>query len=177
MEKIKILYAAGNTSNSKIQLSRFLKAIADKPYTIKVAAYKNSSPSIHIDWTLDYLLNIFDNNHINLNNDSFRIYLDQIKLYNPDLIISDLEYFTSYAANLLDITLWQCSSSIINFALDKKQKYNMGIFKNYSYIFNKNPHNFQRIINIIDNSNCCLFCYLLLFLIDLNCLYVILLYH
>jgi uncharacterized protein (TIGR00661 family) len=154
MEKIKILYAAGNTSNSKIQLSRFLKAIADKPYTIKVAAYKNSSPSIHIDWTLDYLLNIFDNNHINLNNDSFRIYLDQIKLYNPDLIISDLEYFTSYAANLLDITLWQCSSSIINFALDKKQKYNMGIFKNYSYIFNKNPHNFQRIINIIDNSNC-----------------------
>ena len=58
MEKIKILYAAGNTSNSKIQLSRFLKAIADKPYTIKVAAYKNSSPSIHIDWTLDYLLNI-----------------------------------------------------------------------------------------------------------------------
>ena len=126
----KILYAASNNINSKIQLARFMQAVKDEPYIIKIAAYKNSSPSIHIDWTLDYLVNIFDNGRINLNDDSFRTYLDQIKLYEPDLIISDLEYFTSYAANLLNITLWQCSSSIINFALSKKQKYNMGIFKN-----------------------------------------------
>lgn len=150
----KILYAASNNINSKIQLARFMQAVKDEPYIIKIAAYKNSSPSIHIDWTLDYLVNIFDNGRINLNDDSFRTYLDQIKLYEPDLIISDLEYFTSYAANLLNITLWQCSSSIINFALSKKQKYNMGIFKNYSYIFNKYPQNFQKLINIIDNSNC-----------------------
>lgn len=151
---IKILYAASNNQNAKLQLLRFVEAVKNKPYIVKIAAYKNSSPDINIDWTLDSLLNIFDKEQINLNNDNYGIYFDQIKYYNPDLIISDLEYFTSYAANLLDITLWQCSSSIINFAFTKKQKYNMSIFKQYSYIFNKNPQHVQRIVNILDNSNC-----------------------
>ena len=30
----------------------------------------------------------------------------------------------------------------------------MSIFKQYSYIFNKNPQHVQRIVNILDNSNC-----------------------
>lgn len=150
---IKILYAASNNLNAKIQLERFIKAVSGSSYTIKIAAYKQSSPNINIDWTLDCLLDIFNVNNTNLNNDNFQIYFDQIKSFNPDLIISDLEYFTSYAANILNINLWQCSSSIINFAFTKKQKYNMGIFKNYSYILNKNPEYTQRIVNIIDNSN------------------------
>lgn len=149
----KILYAAANNQNAKLQLSRFINAVKNKPYTVKIAAYKNYSPNINIDWTLDCLLNIFDKDQINLNNDNYKIYFDQIKYYKPDLIISDLEYFTSYVANLLNITLWQCSSSIINYAFTKKQKYNMSIFKKYSYIFNKNLNHVQLIINILDNSN------------------------
>ena len=136
---LKILYAAANNQNAKIQLSRFMEAIKGKPYIVKVAAYKKSSPEMNIDWTLDCLLNIFEPEHISLDNDNFQTYYEQVKYFNPDLIISDLEYFTSYIANVLNITLWQCSSSIINFSLVGEYKYNLGIFKKYAYIFNKNP--------------------------------------
>lgn len=149
----KILYAASNNVNSKIQLTRFIDAIKIYPIKLKIAAYKNYSPDISIDWTLDSLININRPNTVHFDNENFQIYFNQIKYYNPDLIISDLEYFTSYAANLLNITLWQCSSSIINFALSKKEKYNLGLFKNYSFIFNKTSQEVQRKINILDNSN------------------------
>jgi uncharacterized protein (TIGR00661 family) len=151
---LKILYAASNTENSKIQLSRFLQAMEGKPYNIKVAAYKISSPKgINIDWSLDCLLNIFKPDQISLDNDNFQTYYQQVKYYNPDLIISDLEYFTSIIANELNTTLWQCSPSLFNFAA--KQTYDLGLFKKYSFLLQRN--NFlrtQRQINIIDNSNC-----------------------
>lgn len=151
---LKILYAAANSENSKIQLSRFLSAVKGKPYQIKIAAYKKSSPkNVNIDWTLDCLLNIFRPNHLSLDNDNFKLYLKQVKYFNPDLIISDLEYFTSQLANILEITLWQCSSSLINFAVSFDDKYNLGIFKKYSFIFHRNPLHSQRIINLLVNSN------------------------
>lgn len=150
---LKILYAASNNRGAKIQLARFIRAMHGKPYQIKIAAYIKSSPkNLNIDWTLDSLLNIYKPEHISLENDNFRIYYEQVKYFAPDLIISDLEYFTSHIANLLDVTLWQCSSSIINFAL--AEKYDLGLFKKYSYVFNKNPIQVQRTVNIIDNSNC-----------------------
>lgn len=151
---MKILYAASNNQNAKIQLSRFMKAIQGKPYNVKVAAYKSSSPNINIDWTLDCLLNIYKPEHISLDNDNFQTYYEQVKYFNPDLIISDLEYFTSHIANVLNITLFQCSSSIINFGLNPTYKYNLGVFKKYAYTFNKNPIQTQRFINILENSNC-----------------------
>lgn len=150
---LKILYAASDNQNAKLQLHRFIQAIKDKPVQLKIAAYKDYSPNVSIDWTLDSLLNLFNKDQISFDNLNFKFYFEQIKYYNPDLIISDLEYFTSYIANELNITLWQCSSSIINFALTKGQKYNLGIFKEYSYVFNKNPQHVQRIVNILDNSN------------------------
>jgi hypothetical protein len=151
---LKILYAASNHSGAKIQLARFMKAMEGKPYIVKVAAYKKSSPKINIDWTLDCLLNIYKPENISLDNDNFPIYLEQVKYFAPDLIISDLEYFTSQVANLLNITLWQCSSSMLNFALSHEDKYNLGVFKHYSYVLNKNPVYTQRTVNLIDNSNC-----------------------
>jgi uncharacterized protein (TIGR00661 family) len=154
MSKLKILYAATNNSNSKIQLSRFLDAMDSKSYIIKIAAFKASSPKNQgIDWTLDCLYNIYKPDYISLENENFDTYYQQVKYYNPDLIISDLEYFTSYIANSLNITLWQCSSSLINFAVE--HKYNVGLFKRYSYLLKKNNTlRTQRIVNIIDNSNC-----------------------
>lgn len=151
---MKILYAASNNSNARIQLERFLEAVQDKPYQIKIAAYKKSSPNINIDWTLDCLLNIFKPELISIDeNENLQTYYEQVKYFNPDLIISDLEYFTSYIANLLDITLWQCSSSIINYALINKEKYNLGVYSRHAYVFNKSPINTQRIVNTLLNSN------------------------
>lgn len=151
---LKILYAANNNKGSGIQLSRFLNAVSGKPFIIKKAAYIKSSPrGVSIDWTLDCLLNIYKPDLLSLDNDNFTIYLDQVKYFAPDLIISDLEYFTSQVANILNITLWQCSSSILNFALSHEEKYNLGAFKHYSYVLNKHPLHNQRTLNLLDNSN------------------------
>lgn len=150
---LKILYAASNNENARIQLDRFIKAMTGKPYAIKVAAYKKSSPNINIDWTLDCLQNIFKPEHVTLDNDNFVTYYNQVKYYNPDLIISDMEYYTSEIASELGITLWQCSSSLINFALTNDYKYNLGIYKRYAILYNKNPLHIQRMINIQDNSS------------------------
>ena len=151
---MKILYAATNNYGSKIQLSRFLEAMQGSKHQIKIAAYKKSSPkNISIDWTLDALLNIYKPELLSLNNDNIEIYLEQIKNYTPDLIISDLEYFTSYLANVINIPLWQCSSSLINHALTRNEKYDLGLFKNYAHALNRDPAHTARTANIITNSN------------------------
>jgi uncharacterized protein (TIGR00661 family) len=154
MDGLRILYAAGNNINARIQLSRLYQSMQGSSHQLKVAAFKRSSPHINVDWTLDCLLNVFKPELISLDNENFTTYFEQVKYYNPDLIISDMEYFTSYIANVLDITLWQCSSSLINFALTPEYKYNLGIFKRYAYLFNRNPIQTQRLVNIVDNSNC-----------------------
>jgi len=150
---MKILYAASENENAKIQLSRFLQAIEDKPYIVKVAAYKKSSPKVNIDWTLDCLKNIFKPEYVTLDNDNFVTYFEQVKYFKPDLIISDLEYFTSHIASVLGIPLWQCSSSIINLALTNEEKYNLGVFKHYAYLFVRNELQTDRYVNVITNSD------------------------
>lgn len=152
---MKILYAASNNLNAKIQLSRFLKAMRGSNHQIKIAAYKTSSPkNTNIDWTLDALINIYRPDLFSLNNDNLSIYFEQLKSFEPDLVISDLEYYTSYVANELDVTLWQCSSSIINHALVGKEKYNLGLFKYQAHTLNRDPVHVQRAVNVLDNSNC-----------------------
>lgn len=149
---MKILYAASNNQNAKIQLSRFLNAV-DKTHQIKIAAYKKSSPKgISIDWTLDALLNIYRPDLLTLHNDNLSIYYDQVKSFEPDVVISDLEYFTSYVANDLNITQVQCSSSMINFALERK--YNLKLFKFHAHSLNRDALHTQRTVNVLDNSNC-----------------------
>lgn len=150
---MKILYAAGNNSSAKIQLSRFIDAAPS--HIIKVAAYKKSSPKdISIDWTLDCLLNIFKPDHISTeSNENFEVYYEQVKEFAPDLIISDLEYFTSYIANVLNVPVWQCSSALINHGLARKSKYDLGVFKTHAYTFNRNAQQIQRNTNIISNAD------------------------
>lgn len=151
---MKILYAAQNNANARIQLARFLRAMQGSQHQLKVAAYKLSSPkNVNIDWTLNCLLNIYKPDHISLENDNLQIYFEQIKYYNPNLIISDLEYFTSYIANVLNIATWQCSSSLINFALKQDDKYNLGLFKHYAYVINRDERHYQKIINLLENSD------------------------
>jgi len=152
---MKIVYAAANYQNSKIQLFRFMEAMKNSNHTIKIATYKNSKPNnVSVDWTLDCLLKINNPEYFHLNNDNFRYYLSQIESFKPDLIISDLENYTSYIATILKIPLWQCSSMLINYSLPHKYKYDLGLHKTYSFILKKHHIRNQRIMNLIDNSNC-----------------------
>jgi uncharacterized protein (TIGR00661 family) len=152
----KILYAAQNNYNAAIQLARFLRVMASNDLVqIKIAAYKISTPKNQpIDWCLDSLLNVHrPETVLSPESDSFGIYFDQVKYYGPDLVISDLEYFTSRAANILNIPLWQCSSSLLNFAIE--HKYNVGLFTRFSYLMAKNNAvKTGRQVNILDNSEC-----------------------
>jgi hypothetical protein len=151
---MKILYAASDNLNAKIQLSRFLTAMQRSDHQIKIAAYKQSSPrGVNVDWTLDCLLNLYKPELVNLDNDNLKIYFDQVSYYAPELVISDLEYFTSYIANVLDTAIWQCSSSLINKALVRTEKYNMGAFKHYAHSLDRITKSSQKIDNILDNSN------------------------
>lgn len=148
-----ILYAASANANSRIQLTRFLQAMQDSSHQIKIAAYKGLFPKdTNVDWCLTALLNIYKPELLSLDNDNLSIYFEQIKQFAPDLVISDLEYFTSYLAHLENIPVWQCSSSLINFALTKEEKYNLGLFKFYAHSLNRDPQHTQRTVNIIDNS-------------------------
>lgn len=151
---MRILYASSNNYGSGIQLARFLEAMQGTAHQIKVAAYKRSSPkNISIDWSLDALLNFCQPETLSLNNDNLVIYFEQIKSYAPDLIISDLEYFTSAIANELNVPLWQCSSSLINFAMTRREKYDLGLSKYYLYAANMAYEQTQRIVHLIDNSD------------------------
>jgi uncharacterized protein (TIGR00661 family) len=154
---MKILYAASNNQNARIQLSRFLRNMDGSDHLIKVAAYKVSSPKgFNIDWTLDALLNIYRPDLLSLDNDNLNVYFDQIKAFAPDLIISDLEYFTSYLAGLMTVPLWQCSSSLLDYGL--ANKYNLGLFKYYAHSLNRDPTHTQRTVNLITNSSRNLVC-------------------
>ena len=147
--KIKILYAASNSSNSRIILQRFLEHTSN--YNLKLSAFKKSSPkNISIDWTLDSLLNT--NESINFDSETFETYFRQVKSFKPDLIISDLEYYTSHVANLLNIPVWQCSSSIISNSFQSIDKKNTLLHTHYEYILTNNKLN-SVIHNIIANSS------------------------
>jgi len=150
---LKIVYAANNSYDSKIRLWRFLQSVENKNYQIKIAAYKKSSLQQNTDWTLDSLLNIFEPSKISFDNDNLKIYYEQIKYFKPDLIISDLEPFTSYVAGLLNIKLWQVSPILLSYGLSYADKYKFGVRKNYSHFFKHRTSISQHLLNILDNSD------------------------
>jgi len=150
---LKILYAANNSYDSKIRLWRFLQNIEGKDYHVKIAAYKKSALPQNTDWTLDSLLNIFNPSKISFDNDNLKIYYEQIKYFGPDLIISDLEPFTSYVAGLLNVKLWQASPLLLSYGLSYADKYKFGIRKNYSHFFRHRTVINQHWQNILDNSD------------------------
>lgn len=150
---INILYAAADHANSKIQLSRFINHIDKSKYNIKIAAYKKSSPkNLEINWTLDCLYNMFTK-RINLDNYYLDIYYNQIKSFSPDLIISDLEYFTTNIAHSLGIETWQCSSAALNQSINRKSKANINLFNNYSARLKKQGINSQIFTWMTENSS------------------------
>jgi len=150
---VNILYALSNNYNSKIQADRFISHLDSGKFTLKVSAYRNFLPETGCDWTLDPLLIPEKSNQYLLQNNKYLdIYLDQVKSFNPDLIISDLEFYTSYVALLLGKELWHVSNKLHNFAIDQLFKYNINIFKYYKGLYD-NVHYHQKLNEIIASAS------------------------
>lgn len=148
---MKILYAASNRKGGQLQLARFLSFSSG--LQVKVAGYNKSCPNFYLDWTLDSLQNMFDLEHVSFDNDNLRIYYEQVKSYAPDLIISDLEVYTSYIGNQLGVPVWQVSPSILYYGLDPLIKSEINVFKHYSYLFNRQNMTDDILHAILANSD------------------------
>lgn len=150
---MRILYAAGNRLGSYYQLKRFLDSIASKKYTVKVAAYKKSLGDLDADYTLDCLLNFTNPDGPPSFNGNYAYYRNEIKRFNPDLIISDLELYSSIIASELKIKLWQASPLNIYYALNSKTKQNVGIHKNYSHLIESNHKRSECLSDVLNYSD------------------------
>jgi hypothetical protein len=150
---MKILYAAGNRLGSYYQLKRFLNSVSKQNHNIKIAAYKNSTGDLNTDYTLDCLLN-FTSPHTTFSfNGNYTYYSNEIKRFNPDLIISDFEIYTSIIAAELNIKLWQYSPINIYYALDQQTKQKILIHKYYSHLLEENIKRLEYINSAFDMSN------------------------
>ncbi|MDP2696408.1 MAG: hypothetical protein Q8O87_04160 [bacterium] len=117
---MKILYSTGNRLGGGEQLRRYMEY---NRHEIKTACYLRSSENIlHTDWTLDALTNKYSKGtriglrklygydggpHINLEK-GYHL-KEEIKKYDPDLIICDGEPIVSNLAKSLGKRLWYCS--------------------------------------------------------------------
>lgn len=126
--EFKILYAISDSPESVETCRRFLEACLHKNYKIKIAAYYNVNMPFFIDWNLNSLKPIFG--HKTFDNDNLRIYYDQIKAYSPDLIITDIEEYTSYIATQMNIPIWNVSS-LFSYLMINKTRNNLNKISNY----------------------------------------------
>jgi len=150
---MKILYAAGNRKGSFRQLRRFLDSIKNKKLDVQIAAYSKSMGNLDIDYNLDCLLN-FTNPDGNITyNENYVFYYNEIKRFDPDLIISDIEVFTSMIGLELNKKVWQVSPVLLYYALDFDAKYRSGIRKNYAYLFNRTFTKKSHINFVVNNSD------------------------
>ena len=137
---MKILYAAGNSINAKTQLARVKYEFdtCDK-INVKYASYKKSTPANHhVDFLLNPLLDIYNDSSLYLysmlervDTPEFYKYLTYIKEYKPDLIISDLDIFTSMAAATQGIPLWSVSTRLLYNGCDFNTKLKLPIYSSY----------------------------------------------
>lgn len=143
----KILYAASNRNGSKLQLHRFLEQMQFSDCVIKVAGYKKMG--MNLDWTLDALRDIGNHKVVSINNDNFEIYLSQVKAFSPNLIISDLEVYSSYIGYILGIQVWQVSPLLLNVAQPPIREVYTN--RNYKSMFNISDDKLLK--NVIFNAD------------------------
>jgi hypothetical protein len=150
---IKILYAAGNTYESKLQLERFIEHVDYQKINIKIAGYKNYCIENCTNWILD-TCNLPDKSgkYLFSNNKYLDIYEEQIKKFDPDLIISDLEIYTSYLALKLNKKLWHVSNKLYNFAIAKIYKEHINIHRFYQSLY-EHSHFYKSIYDLIQSAD------------------------
>jgi len=131
---LKILYAASDSYSAKIRMMRFLRCI-DGKYNVKVAAYKKSGILDIVDWTLDSIKDVASLKY-RFDSDNLAVYYNQVKQFKPDLIISDLEPYTSYIAKELNIKIWQVNPKMLFHGMDRVDKHYLCLRYNFSILFN-----------------------------------------
>jgi len=148
----KILYAAGDRPSSKFNLIKFKQYCSRPGIQLIVSSY--SSLGEEADYNLDILLDCLSGRCLyNTKSHSYQKYANWIKENSPNLIISDLEFFTSFAAIEFQIPCWQVSPLLLYYALPKKIKDCFKIHRDYKSLFNTQNGNKSYINYIINNSD------------------------
>jgi hypothetical protein len=146
---LKILYAADNRPSSFYNLKRFLDSYT-KYYSIKVAAYSSSIRGINVNWNLDALLDFTGKSKgITFKNTNFALYIREVKRFMPDLIISDLDIYTSYIGLELGVPVWQVSPLLLYYGAPDKAS----MYKYYSGVLSKDIDRNKYVSYVIGNSD------------------------
>lgn len=118
---LKILYVADNRPSSFYSLKRFVDTYSSF-YQIKTAAYSTSiQQGTNVHWTLDALLDWRGLRHdIGTTNSNYQLYAREIKRFAPNLIISDLELYTSHIGIELGVPVWQVSPLLLHHGVPGK---------------------------------------------------------
>lgn len=129
---MKILVGSGNFTGSNLMVSRWLQNMPQHQFKV-VAWYKNHRYLDVIDWCLDGLhdtkvgeLNYFvDKFGIQGPYVNYRLtdsIIDDLLLWEPDLVISDCETFTAALAKIIQIPLWYCSGMLQMIGIEHDRK-------------------------------------------------------
>jgi uncharacterized protein (TIGR00661 family) len=130
---MKILYAATSRKGAQVQFSRLLPYLNN--HIVKLAGYNRSFDNYYLDWTLDALQNITKPDKFSYSNDNLELYYNQVKKFKPDLIISDLELYTSHLGFQIGVPVWQVSPLLFYYGIDKQEKTHL--YKKYPYLIDK----------------------------------------
>lgn len=152
---MKILYCANKNYDSYLQLYRFLQYVPNN-IEVRVAGYNGFLNGIATDYTLDSLYDYYGKNRAGpVVSRILQRYTNEIAAYNPDLIINDLDFFSSYAALELDIPYWLVSPFLFYFAISKQLKDAIAIGQQYRHVLFRQK-NFHRYQFQIENAEKCL---------------------
>lgn len=150
---MKILYVAGNRNGSYFQLKRYLPIFKSTEHIFQIAGYKKSLKEINTDYCLDALLNFSKPEDKSISfNGNFSFYAKEIYRFNPDLILSDFDIYTSIIALEKNIPLWQISPALLYYGLEYNLKRKIGINKFNTNIISKDLKTNQYIKNILNGS-------------------------
>lgn len=114
---MKILYAAGDRDGSYLQLKRYLPLFQSSHHEWKISGYKTSLKELSADWFLDAMLDFRDRSGPVNFNGNFAYYGREVAKFAPDLIISDVDIYTSLIAIELKTRLWHISPALLHYAL------------------------------------------------------------
>lgn len=146
---LRILYAADNRKTSFYTLKRFLDTY-NKYYDIKVAAYSKSVGNLNANWNLDALLDFSGKSKgVTFKNSNFPLYVREVKRFSPNLIISDVELYSSYVGLELGLPVWQVSPLLLYYGVPDKGS----LYKYYSGVLSKDVDRNKFINYIIGNSD------------------------
>lgn len=149
---MKVLLALNDREDAKIFAHRFISAISGKNYSLKIAAYnKSTTYGMSIDYNLESLKYIYNAKFRSFTGTPLETYYNQIKHFNPDIIVSDMELYTSHIAKLLNIKIWQVSPYILHNATPSVEKNKIGFYSYYQHLFDKKYT--SAITNCLDNAD------------------------